>query len=54
MNQNRTNYATPIWRCESKHTSAMRTLGFLVGMLGMCLIGALILVSFLYWFGILY
>ncbi len=47
-------YATPIWRCETENKSAMRTLGFIVGMLGMCLIGALAFVSFLYWFGILY
>jgi hypothetical protein len=47
-------YATPIWRCETENKSAMRTLGFIVGMLGMCLLGALVFVSFLYWVGILY
>jgi hypothetical protein len=46
-------YATPIWRCETEQKSGMRLLGYLVGMLGMCLLGALFFVSFLYWFGIL-
>jgi hypothetical protein len=46
-------YATPIWVCETEHKSAMRSFGYLVGVLGMCLIGALFFVSFLYWFGIL-
>jgi hypothetical protein len=44
-------YATPIWRCETEHKSGMRLLGYLVGMLGMCLVGALFFVSFLHWFG---
>lgn len=46
-------YATPIWVCETENKSAMRILGFIVGMLGICLIGALFFVSSLYWFGIL-
>jgi hypothetical protein len=44
-------YATPIWRCETEQRSGMRLLGYLVGMLGMCLVGALFFVSFLHWFG---
>ena len=44
-------YATPIWRCETENKSGMRLLGYLVGMLGMFLIGALFFVSFLHWFG---
>jgi hypothetical protein len=44
-------YATPIWRCETEQKSGMRLLGYLVGMLGMFLIGALFFVSFLHWFG---
>jgi hypothetical protein len=44
-------YATPIWRCETEQKSGMRLLGYLVGMLGMCLLGALFFVSFLHWFG---
>ena len=46
-------YATPIWRCETEHKSAMRQLGFIVGLLGICLFGALFFVSFLHWIGIL-
>jgi hypothetical protein len=46
-------YATPIWVCETEHKSAMRLFGFIVGMLVMCLLGALFLVSFLHWIGIL-
>jgi hypothetical protein len=46
-------YATPIWVCETEHKSGMRLFGYIVGMLGMCLIGALFFVSILYWFGIL-
>ena len=44
-------YATPIWRCETEQKSGMRLLGYLVGMLGMWLVGALFFVSFLHWFG---
>jgi hypothetical protein len=46
-------YATPIWRCETEHKSAMRLFGYIVGMLGMCLLGAFAFMSFLHWFGIL-
>jgi hypothetical protein len=46
-------YATPIWVCETEHKSGMRLFGYIVGMLGMCLIGALFFVSFLHWIGIL-
>jgi hypothetical protein len=46
-------YATPIWRCETEHKSGMRLFGYIVGMLGMCLIGALFFVSVLHWIGIL-
>ena len=46
-------YATPIWVCETEHKSGMRLFGYIVGVLGMCLIGALFFVSILYWFGIL-
>jgi hypothetical protein len=46
-------YATPLWRCETEHKSAMRILGFIVGMLGICLAGALVAVSFLSWVGII-
>jgi len=44
-------YATPIWRCETEQKSGMRLLGYLVGVLGMWLIGALFFVAFLHWFG---
>jgi hypothetical protein len=46
-------YATPIWVCETDNKSAMRQLGFIVGVLGMCLLGALFFVSSLHWFGII-
>ena len=46
-------YATPIWVCETENKSAMRTLGFIVGVLAMFLFGALFFVSFLHWFGII-
>jgi len=46
-------YATPIWRCETDNKSAMRQLGFIVGVLGICLAGALFVVSVLHWVGIL-
>jgi len=45
-------YATPIWYCETEHKSAMRQIGFIVGMLGMFLVGTLFIVSILHWFGI--
>jgi predicted lipid-binding transport protein (Tim44 family) len=45
-------YATPIWRCETEQKSGMRLLGYLVGILLICLIGALFFVSFLHWIGI--
>jgi hypothetical protein len=53
MKQNKVDYATPLWRCKSEYKSPMRTLGFIVGMLGTCLAVAGVFVSFLYWFGIL-
>jgi hypothetical protein len=46
-------YATPIWYCETENKSAMRQIGFIVGMLGMFLMGTLFFVSFLHWIGIL-
>jgi hypothetical protein len=46
-------YATPIWKCESENVSAMRLLGFLVGVLGICLLGGLIAVTFLAWVGVI-
>jgi hypothetical protein len=46
-------YATPIWVCETEQKSGMRLLGYLVGMLGMCLVGALFFVAVLHWIGIL-
>ena len=46
-------YATPIWVCETEHKSGMRLFGYIVGMLGMFLLGALFFVSFLHWIGIL-
>jgi hypothetical protein len=53
MNQKKVDYATPVWRCKSVYKSPMRTLGFIVGMLGICLAGALVAVSFLSWVGII-
>jgi hypothetical protein len=46
-------YATPIWRCESENVSAMRLLGFMVGILGICLSGALLATAVLSWFGVI-
>jgi hypothetical protein len=46
-------YATPIWVCETDNKSAMRTLGFIVGMLAMFLFGTLFFVAVLHWIGIL-
>ena len=46
-------YATPIWRCETEQKSGMRLLGYIVGILLMCLIGAFFFLSFLHWFGII-
>jgi hypothetical protein len=46
-------YATPIWVCETEHKSGMRLFGYIVGMLGMFLLGALFFVSVLHWIGIL-
>jgi hypothetical protein len=46
-------YATPIWVCETEQKSGMRLLGYLVGMLGMFLMGTLFFVSMLHWFGVL-
>ena len=46
-------YATPIWVCETEQKSGMRLLGYLVGMLGICLFGALFFVAVLHWIGIL-
>ena len=46
-------YATPIWVCETEHKSARRLFGFIVGVLGMCLLGALFFVSSLHWFGVI-
>jgi hypothetical protein len=46
-------YATPIWVCETEQKSGMRLLGYVVGMLGMCLVGALFFVAVLHWIGIL-
>jgi hypothetical protein len=46
-------YATPIWVCETEQKSGMRLLGYLVGMLGMFLLGALFFVAVLHWIGIL-
>lgn len=45
-------YATPIWRCESVNNSAMRTLGFIVGMGAMLLLACIFAVAFLTWVGI--
>ena len=44
-------YATPIWRCETEQRSGMRLLGYLVGILGMWMVGAFFFVAFLHWFG---
>lgn len=44
-------YATPIWRCETEHKSGMRLLGYLVGVLGMWMVGAVFFVAILHWFG---
>jgi hypothetical protein len=44
-------YATPIWRCETEQKSGMRLLGYIVGMLGMCLLGALFFIAVLHWLG---
>jgi hypothetical protein len=44
-------YATPIWECETEHKSGMRLFGYLVGMLGICLIGALFFIAVLHWLG---
>jgi hypothetical protein len=44
-------YATPIWRCETEHKSGMRLFGYLVGMLGICLAGALFFIAVLHWLG---
>jgi hypothetical protein len=46
-------YATPIWYCETEQKSGMRLLGYVVGMLGMFLLGALFFVAVLHWIGIL-
>ena len=46
-------YATPIWECETEQKSGMRLLGYVVGMLGMFLLGALFFVAVLHWIGIL-
>jgi hypothetical protein len=46
-------YATPIWVCETEQKSGIRLLGYVVGMLGMCLVGALFFVAVLHWIGIL-
>jgi hypothetical protein len=45
-------YATPIWRCETEQNSGMRLLGYLVGVLCLCLTVALFFVSILHWIGI--
>jgi hypothetical protein len=46
-------YATPIWYCETEQKSGIRLLGYVVGMLGMFLMGALFFVAVLHWIGIL-
>lgn len=46
-------YATPLWRCESENVSAMRLLGFMVGILGICMLGAFVAVTFLSWVGVI-
>jgi len=46
-------YATPIWICETEQKSGMRQLGFIVGLLGMFLMGTLFFVAVLHWIGIL-
>ena len=45
-------YATPIWKCESENVSAMRLLGFMVGIFGICILGAFVAVTFLSWVGV--
>jgi hypothetical protein len=45
-------YATPIWECESENVSAMRTLGFVVGMGAMLGLAGIMAVAFLSWLGI--
>ncbi len=44
-------YATPIWVCETEHKSGMRLFGYLVGMLGICLLGTLFFIAVLHWLG---
>lgn len=45
-------YATPIWVCESENVSAMRLLGFMVGIVCIVAFGALLAIAILNWFGI--
>jgi hypothetical protein len=45
-------YATPIWVCESENVSAMRTMGFVVGMGLMLALAGIMAVAFLSWLGI--
>lgn len=45
-------YATPIWYCESENVSAMRIMGFVVGMGAMLGLAGIMAVAFLSWLGI--
>jgi hypothetical protein len=45
-------YATPIWVCESENVSAMRTMGFVVGMGAIFMLMGIAFVAFLTWLGI--
>jgi hypothetical protein len=45
-------YATPIWICESENVSAMRIMGFVVGMGAMLFLAGIVAVAFLSWLGI--
>jgi hypothetical protein len=45
-------YATPIWVCESENVSAMRTMGFVVGMGAIFMLMGIAFIAFLTWIGI--
>jgi hypothetical protein len=45
-------YATPIWVCEGENVSAMRTMGFVVGMGAIFMLMGIAFVAFLTWIGI--
>lgn len=46
-------YATALWECESENKSAMRTLGFIVGMAVIGFLAIFVATAVLTWFGVI-